>query len=196
LPLRTTPPAPPPATGLSGDRRGTAGAIGEVRRGGKLFGSQRLRSRTEHDLEMLEQTGSARASENYSAHLAVAAEERPFTLLDYFPTTFLGHRRVDAAVAATTRSVYAVIVSRKETLGVEPAVSPSRVSDSFRLGLTRIRRAFHGLPGQLNFDEFMGDWLPQMVLCLADAGAVRDPSTTTRSPAVFRPHRTPGSRRE
>jgi len=36
---------------------------------GKLLEAQRLRSRTEHDLEMLEQTGFCAGIENYSAHL-------------------------------------------------------------------------------------------------------------------------------
>jgi len=53
---------------------------------GKLLEAQRLRSRTEHDLEMLEQTGVCAGIENYSAHLdGRAPGERPFTLLDFFP---------------------------------------------------------------------------------------------------------------
>src|SRR6202453_3104094 len=57
---------------------------------GKLLEAQRLRSRTEHDLEMLEQTGVCAGIENYSAHLDGRKRgERPFTLLDYFPSDFL-----------------------------------------------------------------------------------------------------------
>ncbi len=57
---------------------------------GKLLEAQRLRSRTEHDLEMLEQTGICAGIENYSMHLdGRTYGERPFTLLDYFPSDFL-----------------------------------------------------------------------------------------------------------
>ena len=57
---------------------------------GKLLEAQRLRSRTEHDLEMLEQTGFCAGIENYSAHLdGRKPGERPYTLLDYFPEDYL-----------------------------------------------------------------------------------------------------------
>ena len=56
----------------------------------KLLEAQRLRSRTEHDLEMLRETGTCAGIENYSAHLRWPRPgERPYTLLDYFPDDFL-----------------------------------------------------------------------------------------------------------
>ncbi len=85
---------------IAGDER-LRRAIGtiEVERGdrrrelegqGKLLEAQRLRMRTEHDLEMLAEVGHCSGIENYSRHLdGRAAGEAPFTLLDYFPKDWL-----------------------------------------------------------------------------------------------------------
>lgn len=57
---------------------------------GKLVEAQRLRARTEYDLEMLQEIGYCPGIENYSRHLSGRAEgERPAVLLDYFPEEFL-----------------------------------------------------------------------------------------------------------
>ncbi len=56
----------------------------------KLLEAQRLRMRTEYDLEMMSELGFCSGIENYSAHIdGRSAGERPFTLLDYFPDDFL-----------------------------------------------------------------------------------------------------------
>lgn len=57
---------------------------------GKLLEAQRLRMRTEYDLEMIEQVGFCSGIENYSRHLdGRPAGSAPATLLDYFPEYFL-----------------------------------------------------------------------------------------------------------
>ena len=57
---------------------------------GKLLEAQRLRMRTEYDLEMIEQVGFCSGIENYSRHLDDRpAGSAPATLLDYFPDDFL-----------------------------------------------------------------------------------------------------------
>ena len=57
---------------------------------GKLLEAQRLKQRTEYDLEMLGNIGTCPGVENYSRHLAGRkAGERPGCLLDYFPEDFL-----------------------------------------------------------------------------------------------------------
>lgn len=57
---------------------------------GKLVEAQRLKTRTEYDLEMLEEMGYCPGIENYSRHLSGRKEgERPAVLLDYFPENFL-----------------------------------------------------------------------------------------------------------
>lgn len=57
---------------------------------GKLLEAQRLRMRTEYDLEMIQQVGFCSGIENYSRHIdGRAAGSAPATLIDYFPEDFL-----------------------------------------------------------------------------------------------------------
>src|SRR5213079_1322769 len=57
---------------------------------GKLLEAQRLKMRTEYDLEMLQEMGFCNGIENYSRHLSGRpAGSKPFTLLDFFPKDFL-----------------------------------------------------------------------------------------------------------
>jgi excinuclease ABC subunit B len=57
---------------------------------GKLLEAQRLRMRTQYDLEMMQEVGFCNGIENYSGPLdGRAAGEPPYTLLDYFPKDFL-----------------------------------------------------------------------------------------------------------
>jgi len=56
----------------------------------KYIEEQRLRERTEYDMEMLKETGFCHGIENYSRHLALRGPgETPTTLIDYFPKDFL-----------------------------------------------------------------------------------------------------------
>ncbi len=57
---------------------------------GKLLEAQRLRMRTEYDLEMMQEVGYCNGIENYSGPIdGRGPGEPPFTLLDYFPDDFL-----------------------------------------------------------------------------------------------------------
>jgi excinuclease ABC subunit B len=57
---------------------------------GKLLEAQRLKMRTEYDLEMMEEMGFCSGIENYSRHLAGRPPgSRPFTLFDFFPKDFV-----------------------------------------------------------------------------------------------------------
>ncbi|MGH3994951.1 MAG: helicase-related protein, partial [Pseudonocardiaceae bacterium] len=57
---------------------------------GKLLEAQRLRMRTQYDVEMMRQVGFCSGIENYSRHIdGRAAGSAPATLLDYFPADFL-----------------------------------------------------------------------------------------------------------
>lgn len=57
---------------------------------GKLLEAQRLRMRTEYDLEMIQQVGFCPGIENYSRHIdGREAGSAPATLIDYFPEDFL-----------------------------------------------------------------------------------------------------------
>ena len=57
---------------------------------GKMLEAQRLRMRTNYDLEMMREVGFCSGIENYSRHLdGRSAGEAPYTLLDYFPNNYL-----------------------------------------------------------------------------------------------------------
>ncbi|MFM8312082.1 MAG: excinuclease ABC subunit UvrB [Ilumatobacteraceae bacterium] len=57
---------------------------------GKLLEAQRLRMRTQYDLEMIQEVGYCNGIENYSMHIdGRSPGEPPFTLLDYFPDDYL-----------------------------------------------------------------------------------------------------------
>ncbi len=64
--------------------------IAELERENKLVEAQRLRQRTEYDLEMMEEIGFCKGIENYSRHITGRPPgSRPYTLIDFFPKDFL-----------------------------------------------------------------------------------------------------------
>ncbi|MEL4162894.1 excinuclease ABC subunit UvrB [Corynebacterium bovis] len=64
--------------------------LAELENRGKLLEAQRLRMRTEYDLEMIQQVGFCSGIENYSRHIdGRAPGSAPATLIDYFPEDFL-----------------------------------------------------------------------------------------------------------
>lgn len=64
--------------------------LADLENRGKLLEAQRLRMRTEYDLEMIEQVGFCSGIENYSRHIdGRGAGTAPATLIDYFPEDFL-----------------------------------------------------------------------------------------------------------
>ena len=57
---------------------------------GHLLEAQRIKMRTEYDLEMMQEMGFCSGIENYSRHLSGRPPgSRPFTLLDFFPKDYL-----------------------------------------------------------------------------------------------------------
>ena len=60
------------------------------RRSGKYLEAQRIKQRTDYDLEMMQEMGFCQGIENYSRHLTGRPPgARPYTLLDFFPDDFL-----------------------------------------------------------------------------------------------------------
>ena len=84
---------------------------------GKLIEEQRLRERTNYDLEMLKETGFCTGIENYSRHLALRAEgETPCCLLDFFPKDFLMFIDESHVTLPQVRAMYNGDRMRKQTL--------------------------------------------------------------------------------
>lgn len=84
---------------------------------GLLLEAQRLKQRTNYDLEALEEFGVVNGIENYSSHLEFRAPgERPFTLLDYFPKDYLTIIDESHMTIPQIRGMYNTDQSRKKTL--------------------------------------------------------------------------------
>ena len=83
----------------------------------KLIEEQRLRQRTEHDLETLREFGICKGIENYSMHIDGRDDnQRPFTLFDYFPKDYLFVVDESHASLPQVRGMFNGDRSRKTTL--------------------------------------------------------------------------------
>jgi len=104
----------------------------------KLLEAQRLRMRTNYDLEMLREVGFCSGIENYSRHLDGRRQgEPPYTLLDYFPDDWLCVIDESHVTVPQIHGMYEGDMSRKRTL----------VEFGFRLPSAMDNRP-------LKFDEF------------------------------------------
>ena len=83
----------------------------------KLIEEQRLRERTNYDLEMLRETGFCNGVENYSRHLALRGPgETPSCLIDFFPKDFLLVVDESHVTLPQVRAMYNGDRMRKQTL--------------------------------------------------------------------------------
>jgi len=93
------------------------GRLAELERGNKLLEAQRLRMRTNYDLEMLREVGFCSGIENYSRHLdGRAPGTAPYTLLDYFPDDYLCVIDESHVTVPQLHGMYEGDMSRKGTL--------------------------------------------------------------------------------
>ena len=84
---------------------------------GKPLEAQRLKTRTEYDIEMLTEMGHCPGIENYSRHLTGRmAGERPEVLLDYYPDEFITFIDESHISLSQIRAMYAGDRSRKMNL--------------------------------------------------------------------------------
>ena len=119
----------------------------------KLLEAQRLRMRTEYDLEMLQEVGYCTGIENYSMHLdGRTFDEPPYSLLDFFPDDYLLVVDESHVAVPQLHGQFAGDRSRKDTL----------VEHGFRLPSARDNRP-------LRFDEVM-ERLNQVIFLSATPG--------------------------
>ena len=112
--------------------------VAQFEKEGKLLEAQRIKQRTEYDIEMLRETGFCKGIENYSRIMSGREPgSAPFTLLDYFPEDFLLFVDESHVTIPQVRGMYGGDRSRKDTL----------VQFGFRLP-----SAYDNRP--LTFDEF------------------------------------------
>ncbi|MBU9918617.1 MAG: excinuclease ABC subunit UvrB, partial [Fusobacteriaceae bacterium] len=114
--------------------------VDEFTRKNLLLEAQRIKQRTEYDLEMIKEIGYCKGIENYSRYLTGKKEgDTPFTLLDYFPRNYLTFIDESHITVSQIGGMYNGDRSRKTTL----------VENGFRLPSALDNRP-------LRFDEFLG----------------------------------------
>jgi len=126
----------------------------EFERDGKLIEAQRIKQRTEFDMEMMQEMGFCNGIENYSRHLSGRPPgSRPYTLIDFMPDDFLLVIDESHATVPQVGGMFAGDRSRKSVL----------VDYGFRLPSALDNRP-------LNFDEFM-EMTKQIIYVSATPGA-------------------------
>ena len=89
----------------------------ELNDSGKILEAARLESRTNYDLEMMQETGFCSGVENYARHLSQRpVGSPPWTLLDYFPDDYLMFVDESHMTLPQVRGMYRGDISRKTTL--------------------------------------------------------------------------------
>jgi len=137
---------------------------------GKLLEAQRLRERTEYDIEMMRELGYCNGIENYSRPLTGrAAGSPPECLLDYFPDDFLTIIDESHVAVPQVRAMYNGDQARKQML----------VDYGFRLPSAKDNRP-------LKFDEFNAK-VHQIVYCSATPGDFEYSEAKTVAEQVIRP---------
>ncbi len=137
---------------------------------GKLIEAQRIRQRTEYDMEMLLETGFCKGIENYSAIMSGRKPgEPPFTLLDYFPDDYVLFVDESHVTLPQVRGMYGGDRSRKESL----------INFGFRLP-----SAYDNRP--LTFDEFY-DKTHQKIFVSATPGTFENEKSVQVAEQVIRP---------
>lgn len=137
---------------------------------GKLLEAQRIKQRTEYDIEMLRETGFCKGIENYSRVMSGREPgSPPFTLLDYFPKDFLLFVDESHVTLPQVRGMYGGDRSRKDTL----------VEFGFRLP-----SAYDNRP--LAFDEFY-ERVGQKIFVSATPGEFERETSSQIAEQLIRP---------
>ena len=137
---------------------------------GKLLEAQRIRQRTEYDMEMLKEIGVCKGIENYSGVMSGRPRgSSPFTLLDYFPDDYLLFVDESHVTLPQVRGMYGGDRARKENL----------VDYGFRLP-----SAFDNRP--LKFEEVESK-LNQMIFVSATPGEYERRNSSQVAQQVIRP---------
>jgi len=136
---------------------------------GKLLEAQRLRMRTNYDIEMMRQVGFCSGIENYSRHIdGRAAGSAPATLIDYFPEDFLLVIDESHVTVPQIGGMYEGDASRKRTLVEHGFRLPSALDNrpltweefSDRIGQTVYLSA---TPGPYELGQTGGEFVEQVI---------------------------------
>ena len=143
--------------------------LAELKSAGKLIEEQRLRERTNYDIEMLKETGFCNGVENYSRHLALRdAGETPTCLIDFFPKDFLLVVDESHVTLPQVRGMYNGDRMRKSTL-VEYGFRLPSALDNRPLNFTefesKINQAIYvsATPGDYELEHTGGKYVEQII---------------------------------
>ncbi len=102
---------------IKGIEEELARQVSNFKNDGKLLEAQRIKSRTEYDIEMMREVGFCQGIENYSRHISGREKgSAPYTLIDYFPEDFLLIIDESHVTIPQVRAMYAGDRSRKDNL--------------------------------------------------------------------------------
>lgn len=102
---------------IAGIRAELDARVAALEKDGKLLEAQRIRMRTNYDLELLQEMGFCSGIENYSLHLSGRKPgDRPFCLLDFFPKDFLLFVDESHVTVPQIRGMYNGDRARKQVL--------------------------------------------------------------------------------
>lgn len=112
----------------------------ELKKENKLLEAQRLKQRTNYDLEMLKEAGYCHGIENYSRHLEFRDPGAPpFCLLDYFSDNFLIFIDESHMTVPQLHAMYKTDMSRKKVL-IEHGFRLSSAKDNRPLSFKEFRK--------------------------------------------------------
>src|SRR5689334_23217058 len=143
--------------------------LAELERQGKLLEAQRLRMRTQYDVEMMRQVGFCSGIENYSRHIdGRAAGSAPNCLLDYFPEDFLMVIDESHVTVPQIGGMYEGDMSRKRTLVDHGFRLPSAMDNrplKFEEFLERITQTVYlsATPGGYELGRTKGEFVEQVI---------------------------------
>jgi excinuclease ABC subunit B len=143
--------------------------LAELEGQGKLLEAQRLRMRTNYDVEMMRQVGFCSGIENYSRHIdARPAGSAPATLIDYFPEDFLLVIDESHVTVPQIGGMYEGDISRKRNLVDFGFRLPSAIDNrpltweefADRIGQTVYLSA---TPGPYELSQSSGEFVEQVI---------------------------------
>lgn len=143
--------------------------LAELKSEGKLLEEQRLRERTNYDIEMLKETGFCNGVENYSRHLALrGAGETPTCLIDFFPKDFLLVVDESHVTLPQVRGMYNGDRMRKQTLVDYGFRLPSALDNrplNFQEFESKINQAIYvsATPGDYELEHTHGEYVEQII---------------------------------
>ena len=141
----------------------------ELKSEGKLLEEQRLRERTNYDIEMLKETGFCNGVENYSRHLALRGPgETPTCLIDFFPKDFLLVVDESHVTLPQVRGMYNGDRMRKQTLVDYGFRLPSALDNrplNFQEFESKINQAIYvsATPGDYELLHTHGEFVEQII---------------------------------